>query len=266
VDGVDIAARDHDAVTLAGTGTYISLSGQQITVDPITESDISDLGNYVDYTGTPADNQIAVWTGDGTIEGTANFTWDDANTLSLTASGNLTIEGNTTGTFPTLVITQPHATLGDNYIKLQHATSGNNTFVVQLDGTEFLALQLDNTGRIGWKLRESSAALSDSAAFGQWWVKDDTPNIPKFTDDAGNDYSIVLDTKAQTITNKTAVESAIFEADNGYTVATLPTPTVGMIARVTDANSPSVGSTVSGSGAAAALVWYNGSNWTVIGV
>ena len=67
----------------------------------------------------------------------------------------------------------------------------------------------------------------------------------------------------------TATGAAAFkhgEATQGYTVATLPTPTVGMIARVTDANSPSIGSTVTGSGAAAALVWYNGSNWTVIGV
>jgi hypothetical protein len=51
------------------------------------------------------------------------------------------------------------------------------------------------------------------------------------------------------------------------TVATLPSsPLVGMMARVTDADSPTVGSTVVGSGAAAALVWYNGANWTVIGV
>lgn len=51
------------------------------------------------------------------------------------------------------------------------------------------------------------------------------------------------------------------------TVATLPaTPAVGMIGRVTDADTPAVGSTVAGSGAAAALVWYNGTNWTVIGI
>lgn len=56
------------------------------------------------------------------------------------------------------------------------------------------------------------------------------------------------------------------EVAKGYTVAGLPTPTVGMIARVTDANAPAVGSTVTGGAAAAALVWYNGSNWTVIGV
>lgn len=53
----------------------------------------------------------------------------------------------------------------------------------------------------------------------------------------------------------------------GLTVATLPgTPTVGMIARVTDASAPAVGSIVAGGGAAAALVWYNGTNWRVIGV
>ena len=51
------------------------------------------------------------------------------------------------------------------------------------------------------------------------------------------------------------------------TVATLPgTPAVGMIARVTDATAPVVGMTVAGGGAAAALCWYNGANWSVIGV
>jgi hypothetical protein len=51
------------------------------------------------------------------------------------------------------------------------------------------------------------------------------------------------------------------------TVATLPgTPLVGMIARVTDALAPAVGVTVAAGGAAQALCWYNGANWTVIGV
>ena len=51
------------------------------------------------------------------------------------------------------------------------------------------------------------------------------------------------------------------------TVAGLPaTPVVGMLTRVTDATSPTVGSIVAGGGAAAALVWYNGTNWRVIGV
>ena len=45
---VDVAGTDNSTdVTLAGTGTYLSLAGQQITVDPITESDISDLQSYL---------------------------------------------------------------------------------------------------------------------------------------------------------------------------------------------------------------------------
>jgi hypothetical protein len=53
----------------------------------------------------------------------------------------------------------------------------------------------------------------------------------------------------------------------GLTVATLPgTPAVGMIARVTDALAPAMGGIVASGGAAAALVWYNGTNWRVIGV
>lgn len=51
--GVDAAGTDNSTdVTFAGTGTYISLSGQQITVDPITESDISDLGTYISVSST----------------------------------------------------------------------------------------------------------------------------------------------------------------------------------------------------------------------
>lgn len=51
------------------------------------------------------------------------------------------------------------------------------------------------------------------------------------------------------------------------TVATLPgTPLAGMIARVSDALTPTIGMTVAAGGAAYALVNYNGANWTVIGV
>jgi hypothetical protein len=52
----------------------------------------------------------------------------------------------------------------------------------------------------------------------------------------------------------------------GVVVASLPTPATGMIARVTDATAPTIGTTVVGGGAAYALVNYNGANWTVIGV
>lgn len=68
-------------------------------------------------------------------------------------------------------------------------------------------------------------------------------------------------------TGNGALTVSYLQTAEAYTVATLPgTPAVGMIARVTDADTPAVGSTVTGGAAAAALVWYNGSAWTVIGV
>jgi hypothetical protein len=49
-----LATDNSTDVTLAGTGTYISIAGQVITVDPITESDVSDLGAYIEnVTGEP---------------------------------------------------------------------------------------------------------------------------------------------------------------------------------------------------------------------
>jgi len=63
--GVDAAGTDNSTdVTFAGTGTYISLSGQEITVDPITESDISDLGPYNNYSH-PNHSGDVTSTGDG---------------------------------------------------------------------------------------------------------------------------------------------------------------------------------------------------------
>lgn len=83
---VDQAGTDNSTnVTLAGTGTYLSLTGQQITVDPITESDISDLGSYITASST---DTLTNKTLDG--EGTGN---SFKNGATLTKS--ITIESPT---------------------------------------------------------------------------------------------------------------------------------------------------------------------------
>ena len=54
----------------------------------------------------------------------------------------------------------------------------------------------------------------------------------------------------------------------GHTIAGLPTPATGMIARITDGDSALAwGATAinSGSGSTPYMVWYNGTNWTVMG-
>jgi hypothetical protein len=46
------------------------------------------------------------------------------------------------------------------------------------------------TAKETMKMLERSAAASDTATYGQFWVKDDAPNTPWFTTDAGNDMPI----------------------------------------------------------------------------
>jgi hypothetical protein len=56
------------------------------------------LAGDVSKVGTPVDNEIAVWTGDGTIEGNAGFTYDTAtNIMELTAQTTGRIEFATNG-------------------------------------------------------------------------------------------------------------------------------------------------------------------------
>lgn len=65
-------------------GTFLGVSGG--VVGYYTPSGAGDVLKV----GTPVNNQIGVWTGDGTIEGDPNFTWD-ASTLAVT--GNQTLSG-----------------------------------------------------------------------------------------------------------------------------------------------------------------------------
>lgn len=86
----------------------------------------------VSKVGTPVDNQIGVWTGDGTIEGDSNFTWDGT---TLTVTGDLVVTGNISGNFDaTDLITSINTQLGGASWQ-----SGGGAIPVEDDGTQIVA-------------------------------------------------------------------------------------------------------------------------------
>lgn len=112
--GSSSSGNSHDQVTLAGED-YLSLSGQQITANPIDLDNLSATGTPsgstflrgdntwatpagsgdVSKVGTPVNNQVGVWTGDGTIEGDTDLTFDTTTntltTVNIAPSG--TVDG-----------------------------------------------------------------------------------------------------------------------------------------------------------------------------
>jgi len=93
-----------------------------------------------------------------------------------------------------------------------------------------------------------------------------------FINTAANDVTLAANGKDLLLSagsGKTVKITHVAEVASSSTIAGLPaSPVVGMVTRVTDGDSGlTFGNTVvnSGAGATPYLVWYNGTNWTVIG-
>jgi len=98
----DVIIRDSTNTTARlGVGT----NGQVLTTDgtDISWGTVAGSGD-VSKVGTPVDNQVGVWTGDGTIEGTTGLTYDGAN-FQLTGDIGATGSRITKGWFTDLQVT-----------------------------------------------------------------------------------------------------------------------------------------------------------------
>jgi hypothetical protein len=76
--------------TVGGANTYL----KDVIGDGVLSWSTVAGGGDVSKVGTPANNQMAVWTGDGTLEGTSDFTYDGTN-LNLITAKNFQIAGVT---------------------------------------------------------------------------------------------------------------------------------------------------------------------------
>lgn len=85
----------------------------------------------------------------------------------------------------------------------------------------------------GLFIDEAAAAAADVAGDGQFWVKDDTPNTPMFTDDAGNDQQLTLSVGTpQATTSGTTIDISISAGVKRFTITGTGVSTSGTSNRV----------------------------------
>ena len=109
---VDATAAEIDVLDGLDRGSIIYGNASSATTvlgqggaDEVLTSDGTDIawaaGGDVSKVGTPANNQVGIWTGDGTIEGDSNLTFD-GSTLTVTPSVQTSGAFNKVGTFTSL--------------------------------------------------------------------------------------------------------------------------------------------------------------------
>lgn len=101
------ASGDIVELALGADGTFLKSNGAAVAPSFATPAGSGDVSKV----GTPVNNQVGVWTGDGTLEGDADLTFDTStNTLATvlitatTVTANLTgnVTGNVSGTAATV--------------------------------------------------------------------------------------------------------------------------------------------------------------------
>jgi hypothetical protein len=201
------------------------------------------------------------------LVGVGDFVLGSCTGLRSIGLGSYAGSNLTTGDNCIAIVSGPNgqfaSAIDDDQIIISNSSSSVSKAVIEgymaaLTDVDYSAKQLTITGTSAYAAATGNLSAGDLVLQGG----------KAATTGAGVGGDVILKggTKGSTGTDGMVSVDAIFEITKSQTVANLPTGVVGRVARVTDASSPSVGSTVTGGAAAAALVWYNGSNWTVIGV
>ena len=96
---------------------------------------------------------------------------------------------------------------------------GTDVFIALGDSDITTFKETETLSEVPVKVRESANAVADSAAYGQIWVKNDTPNCLAFTDDAGTDVIGIGKYQYETkVSNYYTTATANFIPLSGYVI------------------------------------------------
>lgn len=177
----------------------------------------------------------------------------------LASSGGANLQVSATpqdGTSDSVINLQPGAnTSGEVHVRIfnggtgiQHdiRSNGGNSVLHNLSGNLSVGYttareKLDVNGGVAADyavLDEQSAAPTTAASEGAIWVRNDTPNVPVFTDDAGTDHDVVLAAFHSEVVTATSTASAakfdVFDQDNYGTLTTTQHASSGVTYTSTD--------------------------------
>ena len=228
-------------------------------VGPITWLAVSGGGGGgsgdVSKVGTPVDNQVGVWTGDGTIEGTTGLTYDGTN---LGITGNIVLSGTVDGID---IATDVAANTSARHARSHAITStsdhtAGNWKVIHTNGSgQVIELPLEAEGKVLTCHGVAAAPTFETPAVGKSEsTYDETQSAGimaggAVTDNLDGTVDIaVLDVILKTTASPTGV-NAIFSAENGNQIAaetglTFTDETINYILINYNAGSPTVTSSV----------------------
>jgi hypothetical protein len=191
---------DTGNLTVTGTCDADDFNGVVLTTAGAATNYLDETGAYsvpagsgAQISGSPLNNQIAVWTGGTDIEGDADLTYDGTN-LTL-ANGGLRADLNPTN----LGLFMTNSGAGTEIFAL----SADNTGGIDFDFTNVTDVNF-NGGSIydfsneiirsvsGLYLQERAASQGDIANQGQLWVSSDNSNRLRFTNGDGDDYVVAI--------------------------------------------------------------------------
>ena len=257
---VDQAGTDNSTdVTLTGTGTYISIAGQVITVDPITESDVSDLGSYIEnVTGeplsdlsdvtitTPASGEVLKWDGvawinqtlaeAGIADAVHTHTASEVSDFDTEVGNHPDVTANTSARHDavTKAGTGTHVSLSGQEITVDPIQDGD---VDSEASTSDKVLKSDGASGATWGNVDASELSSTGETGGSKFLREDGDGTCSWVDLSGSGTGDALianplsqfasTTSAQlagTISDETGTGSLVFGTSPALTTPDLGTP------------------------------------------
>lgn len=275
-DGTGGNATKDSTVTISSgviTSSGLIVNGGTLKIGTALAYAIFDATNVTGFDKTyllPNDNGTLARTSDVTLAASTSITsplfTGGGNSIIISptsgASKTVTLRTTTAGGVDTTVLTL-NADQTATFAKGVTLTTGNLT--VSGGGLDVTA----SNG--GVTMRGTTPRLSWNAYFGLQALTDGVMRLFNDASSKGVSFDITTADGTLKLRNKTNGADGNFTAGTGvfsgpvtlpgYTVATLPAGTVGMIAYVTDALAPTFLGALTGGGSTVAPVFYNGSAW-----